>query len=122
MVVGCVFYCHLIIGLRLCCLLNDSSFLQCLHTHICLSPFSAPAHAFTPPALDLTRYPILDTDLPHLRRDPMKTIRFVTQNLRLELTNDQASRHITDVLEVSRTMLVPGIMERIHKCAVAIKK
>ena len=90
-------------------------------THICLSPFSAPAHVFTPPALDLTRYPILDTDLPHLRRDPMKTIRFVTQNLRLELTDDQASRHITDVLEVSRTMLVPGIMERIHKCAVAIK-
>lgn len=60
---------------------------------------------------------MVDASVPDIALEPDKAVKKVEDNLRLNLTDEEAVQHLQNLLDISLTAVMPNIVEQIHKIA-----
>lgn len=58
-----------------------------------------------------------DASIPDITLEPDKAVKKVEDNLKLNLTDEEAVQHLQNLLDVSLTAVMPALVEQIHKFA-----
>jgi phosphatidylinositol 3-kinase len=58
-----------------------------------------------------------DASVPDIALEPDKAVKKVEDNLRLNLTEEEAVQHLQNLLDISLTAIMPALVEQIHKLA-----
>lgn len=60
---------------------------------------------------------MVDASVPDIALEPDMAVKKVEHNLKLELSDEDAVRHIQTLLDVSVSAVMPALVEQIHKIA-----
>lgn len=60
---------------------------------------------------------MVDASIPDIALEPDKAVKKVEENLKLNLTDEEAVQHLQNLLDVSITAVMPALVEQIHKLA-----
>uniref|UniRef100_A0A182JA89 Phosphatidylinositol 3-kinase catalytic subunit type 3 n=1 Tax=Anopheles atroparvus TaxID=41427 RepID=A0A182JA89_ANOAO len=60
---------------------------------------------------------MVDASVPDIALEPDKSVKKVEDNLRLDLSDEEAVQHLQNLLDVSITAVMPALVEQIHKLA-----
>ncbi|XP_053682998.1 phosphatidylinositol 3-kinase catalytic subunit type 3 [Sabethes cyaneus] len=60
---------------------------------------------------------MVDASIPDIALEPDKAVKKVEDNLRLDLSDEEAVQHLQNLLDVSITAVMPALVEQIHKLA-----
>lgn len=60
---------------------------------------------------------MIDASIPDIALEPDKAVKKVEDNLRLDLTDEEAVQHLQNLLDISITAVMPALVEQIHKLA-----
>lgn len=58
-----------------------------------------------------------DASVPDIALEPDKAVKKVEDNLRLNLNDEEAVRHLQNLLDISLSAVMPALVEQIHKLA-----
>lgn len=58
-----------------------------------------------------------DASVPDIALEPDKAVKKVEDNLKLNLTDEEAVQHLQNLLDISLTAVMPALVEQIHKIA-----
>jgi phosphatidylinositol 3-kinase len=62
-----------------------------------------------------------DASVPDIALEPDKAVKKVEDNLKLNLTDEEAVQHLQNLLDISVTSMMPAIIERFHNIAQRIR-
>lgn len=60
---------------------------------------------------------MVDASIPDIALEPDKAVKKVEDNLRLDLSDEEAVQHLQNLLDLSITAVMPALVEQIHKLA-----
>uniref|UniRef100_A0A182PPU7 Phosphatidylinositol 3-kinase catalytic subunit type 3 n=1 Tax=Anopheles epiroticus TaxID=199890 RepID=A0A182PPU7_9DIPT len=60
---------------------------------------------------------MVDASVPDIALEPDKSVKKVEDNLRLDLSDEEAVQHLQNLLDISITAVMPALVEQIHKLA-----
>lgn len=60
---------------------------------------------------------MVDASIPDIALEPDKAVKKVEENLKLNLTDEEAVQHLQTLLDVSISAVMPALVEQIHKLA-----
>ncbi|XP_035782753.1 phosphatidylinositol 3-kinase catalytic subunit type 3-like isoform X2 [Anopheles albimanus] len=60
---------------------------------------------------------MVDASIPDIALEPDKSVKKVEDNLRLDLSDEEAVQHLQNLLDISITAVMPALVEQIHKLA-----
>ena len=60
---------------------------------------------------------MVDASVPDIALEPDKAVKKVEENLKLNLSDEEAVKHLQDLLDISITAVMPALVEQIHKIA-----
>ncbi|XP_055595216.1 phosphatidylinositol 3-kinase catalytic subunit type 3 [Uranotaenia lowii] len=60
---------------------------------------------------------MVDASIPDIALEPDKAVKKVEDNLRLDLSDEEAVQHLQNLLDISITAVMPALVEQIHKIA-----
>lgn len=60
---------------------------------------------------------MVDASIPDIALEPDKAVKKVEDNLRLDLSDEEAVQHLQNLLDISITAVMPALVEQIHKLA-----
>lgn len=60
---------------------------------------------------------MVGASIPDIALEPDKAVKKVEENLKLNLTDEEAVQHLQNLLDISITAVMPALVEHIHKLA-----